>query len=827
MPKKYVDETDGQLAFYTQFAAYLPELPDVLIAHTDGVVHGNLLEFKTAIDDTPATLQQAVKYLSKLRMSGRNVPRNVLLVDIDAEIVRVFDALDYRDSIHRTYASAASKDNSGFQIRKDPEIISNYLGTGAHRVIQLLRQKDYIRIDISQECVVPWAERYYREVPGSTKENLLGEHGELLQPKQFKHVITPYTVPAGQKSDWKEFERILDRLNDKLKKIELGAFYTPEPYVLKSYELLEKAIARVPPENDYVVIDRCAGTGNLQRNLGDIPCPGCIGDLDAEPHTVLAHCIVNTKEKFEYLELLREFGQSVRSVIPPTVSAGEDSGFGTLLNGDAMSDRFVLGAPIKDENGNEVVESNGQIARVPNEIQQYLDDDRCTIILFENPPYGEVAGMEAQKMRAKGAVNSFSWKEAWVRKQMSAAFDKSDNGTKAVNDLASIFIWSAVRYYLRKPEDSYVVYSPCKYLKSQSLINLKFLDGFLFNRKRFHATKDAGVSVILWANESESKRETYPLAVYDIDQDGELFPGAIKSGFASNTGNIRDSSIGAPIIDVMTTRRLLSDLYDTRTFADDEPGIVCEMNGTEAFRATRGNPIRNDNAIGYLVAQKASFENTDLSTLLTRAAQYNGNGFHLRSDNFLSKLPLFVVGRTASEGRFWIRGVVNRTADNGDNFSHDDEFLKRCLIYTGLAFHNKCRSFTGSDGVDYRNELCFDGGTIATKELERLTKVSASTEIELQLFEYWNSVLTEASKVTKGIRFGEHKAVFDPSIPWGLFQIDKDLNTKHSVLDAKGRTKQISDYPELNGAIKALKIQSASYHRDFIEPKLWKYGLLK
>ena len=63
-------------------------------------------------------------------------------------------------------------------------------------------------------------------------------------------------------------------------------------------------------------------------------------------------------------------------------------------------------------------------------------------------------------------------------------------------DLTNLFIWSAFRYYLRQPSDSYVVYSPSKYFKSQGLIDRKFLDGFMFNRKRFHATKDAGVSCI-------------------------------------------------------------------------------------------------------------------------------------------------------------------------------------------------------------------------------------------------------------------------------------------------------------------------------------------
>lgn len=120
-PAKYADETEGQLAFYEAFQPYLPQMAEVFVAHTDGVVWGNLLEFKLAINDTPAVLFQAVKYLAKLRLTGRNVPRRILLVDLNARRIRVYDAFDYRDAIHQTYASAASRSNDGFRVVRDPD----------------------------------------------------------------------------------------------------------------------------------------------------------------------------------------------------------------------------------------------------------------------------------------------------------------------------------------------------------------------------------------------------------------------------------------------------------------------------------------------------------------------------------------------------------------------------------------------------------------------------------------------------------------------------------------------------------------------------------
>jgi hypothetical protein len=766
---RYSNEADGQADFFKEFGV---DASTALLLNTDGVHNGNLLEFKVSISDVNQVLFQAIKYLARLRVNGHNVPANILLVDLNALTVYKFSTWDYVAEFHQTFTTAASRDNKGFRAKSKPVIIKDYLSAGAGQVVDLLKQNEFVPVTITEDCVVAWAERFYREVKGSDKATFLnndvakGPLGELKDPRHFKGLINPY---AGD--SYEEFSHILDRLNDKLKKIELGAFYTPAPYVLKSYELLREAIARVPDGNDYVIIDRCAGTGNLQRFLTE---------------EELSHCIVNTYEQFEYLELAREFGQRVRAVIPPTYKAG-DPKYGLLLNGDALSDRFVLGVPGSDG------------VRVPNVIQQYVDDPKCSIILFENPPYAEVAGMEAQKSTGR---DSFGWKSSWVKDQMTAELAKRGD-VKAVNEISNLFIWSAFRYYLRQATDSYVVFSPAKYFKQHHLVQKAFLRGFLFNRRHFHATKDAGVSVILWSNEEEVGREEFPLTPFDINKKtGELISGAVH----------RDNP-GPDSIPVKTTHKLLSTLYDLRSMPADEPdGITCEMSGLEANRAVRGRPIWGPDIIGYLVAQKFSFENTDLSTLLTIAAQYNGNGFYLRRDNYLSKLPLFAVGRLPSEGRFWVRGVINRNADNGDNFSHDLEFLKACLLFTSLAYHNKCRSLTGSDGRNYRNELCLDDGTLASADLARFHL----TDQEKRLVEQWQKV-RDLARETKN---------HDDGLSYGLYQIDQELNTTQRVQVGR-EFKTVYDYPILNGEIRTLKVMTTGYHADAVAPKCWEYGLLK
>lgn len=780
---KYANEAEGQADFFEQFGV---DPSTALLLNTDGVHKGNLLEFKVHIPDVNQVLFQAIKYLSRLRVNGHNVPANILLVDLNAKKVYKFDTADYVEEFHKIYTSAASRENKGFRAKSKPLVIDDYMGTGAQAVVDLLRQNDFIPVRINEDCVVAWAERFYREVKLSNKESFLnndpkkGPLGELRDPRHFKGLIHPY-----EGDSYEEFSHILDRLNDKLKKIELGAFYTPDPYVKKSHELLREAIARVPDGNDYVIIDRCAGSGNLERFLTE---------------DELSHVIVNTYEQFEYLELAREFGARVRAVIPPTYKAG-DPKHGLLLNGDALSDRFVLGAEGPDG------------VRVPNVIQQYLDDPKCTIILFENPPYADTSGMEAQvTSRRQGGRESFGWKASYVRERMATELPKSANGSIPSKELANVFIWSAFRYYLRQPTDSYVVFSPSKYFNQHHLVTRRFVRGFLVNRRHFHATKDAGVTIVLWSNEDEADRREYPLEMYDIDKAGELIPGATKSGW-QGAGNVELRADGVPVVTVHTVTERLSTLFDRRRKGDEVPGIACVFNGTETDRKPLVSLLHSDDIIGFLVAEKMSFDNADLATILTRVAVYNGTGgFYLRRDNYLAKLPLFAVGRYPSEGRFWVRGVVNRCADNGDNFSHDDDFLKSCLIFTALAYHNKCRSFTGSDGRDYLNELCFDEGTQASKDLSNFTL----TEGEEALLEQWQKVLDAAKETTE----------YQAGLNYGPYQIDADLNTKRRVIVGKNTT-TVYDYPVLNGELKTLKAMVMQYHADVIAPKLWHYGLLK
>ena len=222
--------------------------------------------------------------------------------------------------------------------------------------------------------------KYYRENPQARKSDFIGDNtgkvniiGEIREPNKFKDYIYPY---AGK--DNVRFQYLMDKLNDTLQKKNLGAFYTPEPYVDKSIELVREAINRVPLGNDYIILDRCAGTGNLEKRL---------------TNEELSHCIVSTIEYYEYKVLLELLGSKVRYIIPPTEK--EDTfNMGLVRGADALSEEYINNPVIK----------------------QYIDNPDCTVILFENPPYAETTSAEHQKVKA--SKNASFWKNSFVAKEM-------------------------------------------------------------------------------------------------------------------------------------------------------------------------------------------------------------------------------------------------------------------------------------------------------------------------------------------------------------------------------------------------------------------------
>lgn len=759
---KYLLERDGQLDFYNRFLPRINptlDIDDILQDNNDGVINGNLLEFKLHVVDLNAILFQCIKYLSALRLKGKPVPANILIIDVNAATLWLYRSASYLADIEKLYTGGASKDNSGF-IGGDAEKVLHYAKQlDAESVVELLKENNFTKIHIDENCIVGWASSFYKAVPTARKEDFLGDDtgkhktiGEIRKPIHFAEYIYPYKGQTNVK-----FNYLMDKLNDTLQKKNLGAFYTHQLYAEKSLELVRAAIARVPAGNDYIILDRCAGTGNLEAGLTD---------------DELSHCIVSTVEYYEYKVLQELLGAKVRHIIPP-VETAETFNAGLVTGADALSKEYIDN-PI---------------------IRQYIDNPNCTIILFENPPYAETTSIEHQK-KGVGAKSS-SWKQSYVVAEMK----KEVKGT-ASNDLGNAFIWAGFKYYLRQPTDSYIVFSPVKYWKAQHLIDKEFLGGFAFNRRHFHTNIDACIMVALWAN-IPSTIEDFMLKAFDIDE---------------NIGELTDCGD----IPVKRIHSLYSqNYYDKRQFPGDEYGtVVLGFDGNECKSKGRIVPRLNVNILGYMTIDTSGFDNPDIHASLVTTALYNAHGFFLRKDNYLEKLPMFCASRYITYNRAWTeRARIMKSADGADRFNADvvngklTQFLLKCLLFTCTEMQNHMRTFTGSDGRFYRNELCLDGTngeTIALRDIEGLYL----GEKEKDLLKQWKTVLQWAKKADG----------YNSSLTYGVYQIFAELDTSH-VDETTGDT--IWDNVELHTALAGLKTLVKDYYNSEIVPILFEYEFLK
>ena len=763
MIKKYSLELEGQRDFYYNYLKLIDNtltLEEVISDNTDGVLNGNLLEFKVNINDLNSVLFQAIKYLSAFRIKGKPIPANIILISLNDGKAYCYRSVDYLYYIEQVYIGGASKDNAGF-VGGHPFAELFYMENQSDelKLITLLREKKHTKIHIDENNIVGWATSYYRQYPCARKSDFIGDLtgkvkiiGEIRKPDKFKEYIFPYEGASNTK-----FQYLMDKLNDAIQKKNLGAFYTPTLYAEKSLELLREAIKRVPDGNDYIILDRCAGTGNLE-----------LGMTDEEK----SHAILSTVEYYEYKVLLEILGDKVRYIIPPTEK--EDTfNMGLVRGADALSEEY-LNNPV---------------------IRQYIENPNCTIILFENPPYAETTSAEHQRQGV--SIQSSAWKKSYVLNEMR----KEISGT-ALNDLGNAFIWSGFKYYLRQATDSYIVYSPVKYWKAQHLIKKKFLEGFAYNRKHFHTNIEACIMVALWSNEVDDITENILLKEYDII-DGRL-------EFIKNLNVSKIHSIYSKLY------------YDKRVLPTDvKTTVLIGLDGLEKTSGKlRNTPYISNDIIGYLVANTSGFDNPDLNSSLLVGGRYDGNGFYLRKDNYLEKLPMYAASRYITHNREWTeRARIMKSADGSDKYFADvangklSHYLLKVLVFTIFETHNHIRTFKGSDGHFYRNELCLDttnGDTVASLALKNYNSNSLETEI----FKLWNLIL-ELAKKTKNYKH---------DLTYGVYQITVELDT---FVHDDETDKNVYDYPELHGHLQTLKKLVRDYYNSEIVPTLFKYEFLK
>lgn len=547
MKDKYSSEIEGMQDFWSALGV----VPDYS-CNTDGRVKGTLFEFK--LDDNNHDVvykNQCIRYLKAYNSSAKDIPARTVVVTLNSREYTVYNNAS-RKSVKRREKYSDAKELEKFIV------------------------DEYVKGFIDEYSIVAYNDRFYSEMIGQDKELFLEE---LRSPKVLN--IQPFDLRA--EANEKLCASILDCLGGTALKKRLGAFFTPDRYVQVATEYVRNAIRQVPKGNDYVIIDRAAGSGNLFKFF---------------TNEELSHCILNTYVYSEWTTLKGLYADRVRYIVPHTSKTRQSDG--TLEEGDALSEKFV----------NDVM------------IRKYVDDPKCTVILLENPPYSE-PGSKYQQVDGSANRTKGSFVNVEMKKDLKVK-------GRASTDLSNQFIWSGFEYYLKKTGDRYIVFAPIKYWKTQGLCDKVFVEGYLCNKKFFHAS-ESSISLIHWQNIDKSTDAI--LLQSDL---GDKLVKKIHNGINSLVGDRPKSG-----------------------FAE-----CCFYNGTPSYlHGVLGNtPIK-----------------------------MNACRVRLNRENVLKVLPLWVANAYKC-GDYTEIDVVMKAADSGDKYLADIRFVHDCLVWACLTNQNHCVS---------------------------------------------------------------------------------------------------------------------------------------
>ena len=599
---------------------------DVKKYSTDGIVKGTLFEFKNIISDLNKVLNQSIIYLSKIRNKGGvPIPTKIALVDISTDTIYVYDAKKFVDMIQINYSESASKlsDNNILLGNTDTldvfEIdVKNLNNPKNSKLFELFEVDEYLKFNVDFPSILGWAKYIYQENKDITKTEMF----EILK-KPEKTILEKYIL--GLNGDENDYSNIMDLLNDNINKAELGAFYTPDLYSKKALEYVREAIKKVPKNMDYIILDRCAGTGNLQKFM---------------TKEELSHVIINTYEVKEWLVLYDKFYDKVRGIIPPAENVKNHRG-NLVFGGDALTEEFITST----------IETNYKYKT----LQEYIEDKSVVIIGLENPPYSEENARNQEK--SKNNLDTLFYKNHI--KDLMKNSGINGNYTK---DLANQFIWSYIYFFMRNKYDSYIVFSPIKYWKSANICNKKFIKGFIANRGNFKASESA-ICVCYWQNIDDFETNNINLDVLEIrDFDKKYTTGkSDKAIKIPNTATLKKIDN----VNVEKVYKTLSEFYSKKLEEDLPSEISLDYKGYEREQYKNknyGKVVYNKNILGILEA--SGFGLTAQDVRLVRTALYHGYGSYIRDFNYHEQLPLFVTKNFIKE-KWYEDGLYYSTADGG------------------------------------------------------------------------------------------------------------------------------------------------------------------
>lgn len=722
---------------------------DVLTENTDGIVKGTLFEFKNSIADLNIVLVQAIHYLSKLRNKGGiPIPSKIVLVDISKDHAYVYDATQYRSEILQNYTNSASKNVKQLTLKNatKPEKEFDFAVFQPNspknaELIELFQIDKYQKFDINFPNILGWANYIYHNDRSTSKSQMF----DMLR-NPVNSIIEDYILPWN--GDETDFDTVMDALNDPANRKDLGAFYTPLPYVKEATKLVRQAISSLPKGKDYVIIDRCAGTGALEHYLTD---------------EELSHVVLNTYEIKEWLVLYNKYIGKVRAIIPPLTVVQSNKG-NLVSGGDALAKEFL----------NIPMETDGKHAT----LQEIIDDKNVAIIGFENPPYSnELARAQEGSVKSKD-------KFSYIRKLMSAEFTGDSSHAK---DLLNQFVWSFEKYFMRNEYDYYVLFAPVKYWKSVGLMQKTFVDGFLANRGNFKA-QESSVLVAQWKNEADTKTESLTVPAKEIWKNDKKW----GTGKGVAVIDVPEDAILKDVkhVTIRKVYKTLGEYYSKKVKADVLSKIATGYDGKEVPLKSYGKPVYNDNILAVIEA--SGFGITPQDIRMTRIAIYHGRGSQVRTTNYAEQTVLFVA-KQYPQRNWYEKDIYYTTSDKGDLYKQDTDFLRKATLWTCISHKNHCLSFEGSDGRFYNNEMCLDENSLVRKELIEQLKYGKLDRADLMLLGVFDELL-ELAKDTPEYNSKYH---------YGTYQIELDINTSYK--DSNG--KRIFNNEKVNTKLKELKVR--------------------
>lgn len=436
---EYPVELDAMRAFYNEIG--YPEGTIDYSCNTDGRIildpktglKGSLVEFKVIAKTNKDVFEQMKRYVKSYNAKGLEIPKYGVYIMTAAQKYTVFD-LEEED-----FSKAVIQENLDLTVD-----LNNFTSSADSWLKDTTTQKGWI----DETSIVSYNDAFFsaKGMGRKSKDDFIAE---LANPKVLN--IKPYTWQADGNME----RKLLDCLGSTALKKRLGAFFTPDYAVEKSTNYIRNIINNLNNDEDYVIVDRASGTGNLEKFLTD---------------EELSHCILNTIVYAEKTTLKGLYEGRVKAILPSDETTDDE---GCMPAGDALSEGFNKELANTIEEARKEAESRGK---------------KLVVIGLENPPY-----MEASAEATRSGKTQKGTYENYITKEMKK--DENVSG-RTSTDFANKFIWSGFKYYF----DYYVVYSPVKYFKSQGLINKTFNEGIIVNRADFHAT-EGGISIMSWKNE--------------------------------------------------------------------------------------------------------------------------------------------------------------------------------------------------------------------------------------------------------------------------------------------------------------------------------------